>query len=113
MTRRTNVQVINNKAGLPEFVVLPYLEYIKITNEKRFEMEDAVPSEVVDIVVDKGFSSVKSWRIHLGLLPEDVAEKIGVSQHVYLQYERAKKLRKATLKKIAEAFGINVKQLRF
>lgn len=114
MTTHTNIQVINNKAGLPEFVIMPYSEYRKIIDKKEsLSMDDAVPGEVVKMVFINKYTTTKAWRIHLELLPEDLAEKLGISQQAYLQYEQDKKLKKATLKKIADAFGINVKQLMF
>lgn len=114
MTTHTNVQIINNKAGLPEFIVMPYSEYLSIINKKeKFSFDDAVPSEVVNMVFIDKYTTTKAWRMHLGLSQEEVASRIGISQPAYSQYEQSKKLRKTTLKKIANALEINVEQLMF
>lgn len=75
MITHTDVQIINNRLGLPEFAVLPYSEYLKLVNKKEINTENVVPSNVVDMVFIKGYSPTKAWRIHLGLSQEEVAEK--------------------------------------
>jgi len=49
----------------------------------------------------------------LGLTQKEVAEKIGITQAALSQMESGeKKLRKATLEKLAEALGVSVEQIR-
>lgn len=113
MTIHTNVQIINNEKGLPAFAVLPYTEYLTLINKKEIDIENGIPSEVAHLALDNDISAAQAWRMHLGLSQEEVAEKIGISQSAYSQYEQSKKLRKVTLRKIADALGINVEQLMF
>lgn len=113
MTIHTNPQIINNEKGLPAFAVLPYAEYLSLVNKREINIENGIPSEVAHLALDNDISAAAAWRIHLGLSQEEVAKKIGVSQPAYSQYETSTKLRKTTLRKIADALGINIEQLMF
>lgn len=58
-------------------------------------------------------SAIRAWREYLGLTQKEVADKMGVSQAALSQMESGeKKLRKATLEKLAKAMGLSVEQLR-
>ena len=57
-------------------------------------------------------SPIQAWREHLNLTQAEVAEKMGISKAAYSQMETAKKNRKATLQKIAEAMNIDYLQLQ-
>ena len=54
----------------------------------------------------------KTIDIETGI-PNEVANKIGISQSAYSQYEKSQKLRKATRIKIAEALQIKPELLDF
>jgi transcriptional regulator with XRE-family HTH domain len=55
----------------------------------------------------------RAWREYLGLTQKDVAEKMRIAQAALSQIESGeKKLRKATLEKLAQALGVSVEQIR-
>ena len=56
---------------------------------------------------------VRAWREYLGLTQKEVAKRMGITQAALSQMEAGeKRLRKATLEKLAAAMGIGVEQLR-
>jgi ribosome-binding protein aMBF1 (putative translation factor) len=107
-TRPINVQTILQN-GRPAFVVIPYDEYLRwVPNAAA---DDSVPHEVMRYVLREGFSLARAWREHLGLSQQEVARRIGITQAALAQIEAAKRPRKATLEKLAEALGIHAAQL--
>jgi len=61
----------------------------------------------------QGLSLVRAWREHLGLTQEEVARRMGVTRPAYAQMEaKGVRPRVPTLKKIAEAFGVEWEQVR-
>ena len=113
MTELTNIQFINNEQGQPQFVVMPYAQYLELSNNKKINIETGVPSKVVNMVFDNNYSPVQAWREYLKLSQIEVANRIGISQSAYSQYEKSQKLRKATRIKIANALKIKPELLDF
>lgn len=113
MNALTNIQILKNENGTPQYVVIPYADYLMLTGTKPVNIDTGVPSEVVNMVFDRNYSPIKAWREYLGLSQIDVAKKIGVSQSAYSQYEKSANLRKATVAKIATALNIKPEQLEF
>lgn len=107
-----NAQVIRGMDGVPEFVVLPVAEYLSLKN-KKINMDDGVPNQVVNMVFDNDWTPIRAWREHLGLTQEEMAQRLGVSQPTYSSQESSTKTRKATREKIAAALGIKPAQLDF
>ena len=108
MSTLTNVQFIE-QGGKPVFAIIPYEEYLKLLPPE----EVTIPHEVVGLVIKKGMNLVKAWRTYLGMTQAEVAKKAGLSQAALSQMEkRENKLRNATLKKLAEAMGISIEQLK-
>ena len=97
---------IIEKDGLPEYVVVPYEEFL------RFVQREAglIPNEVVSRYVDCD-SIVRAWREHLGLTQAEVAERMHISQSAYSQLEASPHLRPSSRGKIARALGISDEQL--
>lgn len=95
--------------GKPAFVVLPYETYIAHFGTWVPE-GDGVPHEVVKLTLS-GLSQARAWREYLGLTQEEVALRLGISQPALAQIEAAKRPRKATLEKLAQALGIRLEQL--
>jgi transcriptional regulator with XRE-family HTH domain len=56
---------------------------------------------------------LQAWREYLMLTQADMAECMGITQAGYAQIEAAKRPRKATLQKAAEALGITLEQLAY
>ena len=108
-----NIQFINNEQGQPQFVVMPYTQYLELSNTKQINTDTGVPSEVVNLVFDNNYSPAQAWREYLKLSQVEVAKKIGISQSAYSQYEKSQKLRKTTQIKIASALGISPDLLDF
>jgi len=108
MNAPTNIQIINGPGGKPEFVVIPYADYIATYQKER----DLIPHEVVSHTVD-GMTPVKAWRTHLDMTQADVAQRMGISQSAYAQLEVSDKLRKSSRERIAAAMGISAGQLDF
>ena len=75
--------------------------------------EDAIPHEVVGLVIKKEMNLVKAWRTYLGLTQREIAKRAGISQAALSQMEKSTNtLRTPTLEKLAEAMGIGVEQLQ-
>lgn len=114
MTTLTNVQFIKNQAGIPEYAIIPFNVFQALVsgNVKTKIEEPTIPHEVIKIIAYHGATPTQAWREYLNLTQAEVAEKMGISQAAYSQMETAKKNRKATLQKIAEAMGIDYLQLQ-
>lgn len=113
MSAPINIQIIKQN-GHPAFVVIPYDEYIKTFPDKPWVPEgDLIPHEVVGLTIKKGFTLARAWREYLGMTQKEVADRMGITQAALSQMESGeKKLRKATLEKMAKAMGIALEQLR-
>ena len=80
-----NHQVIKNKQGHPEYLVVPYDEYLHLANKAKINVEYGVPNEVVDLMFDKNYSPARAWREHLGMTQAETATNIAISQSAYSQ----------------------------
>ena len=107
-------QFIAGRDGRPEYAVIPFKVFQDFFSEKVQQKEDniTIPHEVVEKIVLNETSPIQAWREYLNLTQADIAEKMGISQAAYSQMETAKKNRKATLQKIAEAMNIDYLQLK-
>lgn len=86
---------------------------IKIIMNKTIDIETGIPSDVVNMFFDNNYSPAQAWREYLNLSQVEVANRIGISQSAYSQYEKSQKLRKTTRIKIAEALHIKPELLDF
>ena len=113
MNEPTNIQTIM-KDGKPAFVVIPFDDYVRMFPETpRVPQGDAIPHDVVGLTIKKGYTLARAWREYLGLTQKEVAERMGITQAALSQMEAGeKRLRKATLEKLAAAMGTGVEQLR-
>ena len=69
MHAHPNQQIIRNKQGEPEYVVLPYADYLQLIQQSIINLEHGVPSQVVDLIFDKNYTPAKAWREYLGMTP--------------------------------------------
>jgi len=76
------------------------------------ENDITIPHEVVEKLIMEKKTAIQAWREYLNLTQAEVAERMGITQAAYSQMETAKKNRKATLQKIAEAMNIDYLQLK-
>ena len=113
MNKPTNVQIIKQD-GRPAFAVIPYEEYVRTFRKApRIPESGNIPNDVVWLSIDKGYTLARAWREYLGLTQKEVASRMGISQAALSQMESGeKKLRKASLEKLAGALGVTVEQLR-
>ncbi|SJM90602.1 Helix-turn-helix domain protein [Crenothrix polyspora] len=109
MNALTNYQTILGANGKPEFVVIPYADFVKLPGTFRPGM---IPHAVVGAAVD-GKPMLQAWREYLMLTQEDIAKRMGITQAGYAQIEAAKRPRKTTLQKAADALGITLEQLAY
>jgi DNA-binding XRE family transcriptional regulator len=112
MTRPIDIphQIIE-QGGKPAFAVLPYEDFVKLAAQCADESDVTIPHEVVKANV-RGDTMVKAWREHLGLTQDELAAKAGISQPAVAKLEKPdSRPRRATLKKLAAAMGIEVEQL--
>src|SRR5690625_4747079 len=114
MSAVTEYQVIHNIEGQPEYVLVPYQDFVNsgLTSQLA-ATEPTVPNAIVNRVFDEGITPMRAWREHLGLTQAEVAERVGTSQASYAQTENRQRPRKSTLRKIAKAMGLAYEQLDF
>ena len=95
-------------------MVIPYDEYVRTFRKTpRIPESGSIPNDVVWLSVDKGYSLARAWREYLGLTQVEVAARMRISQAALSQMESGeKKLRKASLEKLAQALGVTVERLR-
>lgn len=105
MNAPKNIQIINGPDGKPEYVVIPYAQYLAERRAEKLRDPNMIPNKVVGRTVD-GATHVKAWREHLGFTQAEVAAKLGIMQGAYAQQEGSDKLRRSTREKIAAALGI-------
>lgn len=110
--------------GAPAFVVVPYSDYLALTDEaakgrakvaaKTAQLRDdgGVPHEVFTMSLKNNWSMIRAWREHLGFTQTQMAERLGVGQPTYAGMEAVDaKPRKSTRERIAAILGVSVAQL--
>jgi DNA-binding XRE family transcriptional regulator len=111
MKTHTEPQVIY-KNGVPEYAILDYSEYLKLSGKKLTDEEICIPSDVVDLMFDKDISLIAAWREHLKITQKELADRLDVNQSTISQIEKKdSKPQRRTLEKIAKAFDVRVEQL--
>lgn len=109
MITPTNIQTILDKNGIPEYIVIPYDQFIKLS-ETAYN-KTTVPQEVVEIMVEKDVTLICAWREYLGFSQEEVARRMNIAQPTYSKIESSKRHRKDTIKRVAAALGISPAQI--
>ena len=93
---------IIEKSGKPEFVILPYEQYLKLVSD-----EPVFPNEVIGLEI-KFNNIIKAWRTYLKITQAQLAKRADISQAALSQMEKPEaKPHGATLKKIAKAMKIS------
>ncbi|EOI3549512.1 helix-turn-helix domain-containing protein [Cronobacter dublinensis] len=120
-----NTQIIHDKQGNPEYVVIPYEIYLSmlaqleddealasLPYESDSDDDVTLPHEVVGISVEQNVSLQAAWRIWRGLSQQEVAEKLGISQSAVSQLESPdSRPQKRTREKLAALYGCQPEQL--
>lgn len=110
MNAPIETQYINGSNGKPEFVVIPYYVFKNLT-KKISKEQPVIPNEVVQKTILDGIGIIRAWREYLELTQCEVASRMGITQSAYSQLEGAKNTRQTTRKKIANALGLDIRQL--
>jgi len=116
------VQIIERE-GKPEYAVLPYADYLALTEKAEMAMdltafdaalakpEETLPHESVRRLL-AGESPCKVWREHRGLTQAELAQAAGLSQPAIAQIESGqRKPGVAALQKLAKALGLDMDDL--
>lgn len=117
-----NLQYIHNENGTPVFVVLPIEEYRRLTGESDEQWADipyqsdefdhvAIPSEVVDIMIDQNVGALAAWRIYRGMTQTEAAAKAGISQSALSQIEKSGRPQAKTREMFARIYQCEPGQL--
>ena len=71
------------------------------------------PQLLSGMLANQGYGLPRAWREYLDLTRKEVASRMGISQTALSQIEKpGRKLRYATLEKLAEALNLHPEQLR-
>jgi DNA-binding XRE family transcriptional regulator len=112
MNRHTEHQILKSPDGTPLFAIIPWSEYEEAFGGRPDE-EVMIPHEVVKLNLLGEMSLIRAWREHMKLTQEEVARRMGVTRSAFAQMEtQGVRPRVSTLKKIAEAMGVEWEQLR-
>jgi len=113
MNAHIDVQIIEQN-GKPAFAVLPWTSFERVRPmlEQQAKIETGIPGPVVKAYAIDGKSLVLAWREHLGLSQAQVASRAGMKQPALSRIEKGDgQPRAATLKKLADAMGLQPEQL--
>jgi DNA-binding XRE family transcriptional regulator len=103
-------QTIKDANGAIQYVVVPYADFLRLSSK----LETAVPNEVVERVIMGKLTPIRAWREHLGLTQSEVAARMEISQAAFAQIESpGARPRKTTLRRVAQALGVQLEQLDF
>jgi DNA-binding XRE family transcriptional regulator len=109
MNTPTKHQVIEEN-GRPLFVLVPYQEYLRLTDE---DGDISIPLAVSMAANLEDKSLVRAWREHKGLSQAEVAGRMGISRPAYARMEEKREnLRGTTISRLAAALGVSREQLR-
>ncbi|MFN8439654.1 MAG: helix-turn-helix transcriptional regulator [Caldilineaceae bacterium] len=103
-------QTIKDASGAIQYVVVPYEDFLRLGSRQ----EHGVPNAVAEKVLIGKLTPIRAWREQLGLTQTEVAARMGISQAAFAQIEAPEaKPRKSTLRRVAQALGIQLEQLDF
>jgi ribosome-binding protein aMBF1 (putative translation factor) len=103
-------QTIKDASGAIQYVVVPYADFLRMSSR----VETAVPNEVVERVIMDKLTPIRAWREYLGVTQSEVAARMEISQAALAQIESPEaRPRKTTLRRVAQALGIQLEQLDF
>ncbi|MFP7755558.1 helix-turn-helix domain-containing protein [Thermodesulfobacteriota bacterium B35] len=110
MSAHIEPQVIKHN-GRPVFAVLPWDEYKRLVSMACDDDDVFFPNDVVK-ANSSGMCLVRAWREHFGMTQAELARKAGMSQPALARIEKgAGTPRMSTLSRLADAMGIDVRQL--
>lgn len=107
------VQIVK-QGDVPVAAVLSWPEYQQLVKKAagaRLQTEAGIPQNVIEEVFLRESSPVKAWRKHLKLTQAEAAARIGISQAAFSQIEKVRNNQEDTLRRVANAFGIDFELL--
>jgi len=108
---RTKYSRIIGPDGKTQYFLVPVEDFNQLLTQPVSNQEITIPNAVVKMHVLEEMPLIAAWRTHLSLTQAEVARSMNISQAAYSQIENAKNPRVATRKKVAEALGIDHRQL--
>ncbi len=103
------IQVIKD-GERPAFIVIPYERWLEMSGENGDAIH--IPYEVMNLRMKAGISLIAAWRKHLKITQRELADQMGMTQSAIAQIEKAgTKNRRQTLEKVADALGLDIRQL--
>jgi len=111
MNVHTKYSRIVGSDGKTQYFLVPVDEFNQLLPQTETDLEVTIPNAVVKMHVLEEIPLIAAWRTHLSLTQEEVARRMNISQAAYSQIENAKNPRVSTRKKVAEALGIDYRQL--
>ena len=111
MNVHTKYSRIVGPDGETEYFLVPVEEFNQLLTQPVSDQEVTIPHAVVTMHVLEEMPLIAAWRTHLALTQTEVARRMNISQAAYSQIENAKNPRVATRKKVAQAIGIDYRQL--
>jgi len=111
MNIHTKYSRIVGSDGKTQYFLVPVDEFNQLLTRTETDQEVTIPNAVVKMHVLQEMPLIAAWRTHLSLTQEEVARRMNISQGAYSQIENAKNPRVPTRKKVAEALGIDYRQL--
>ncbi len=110
MNTLTDYQVINDKAGNPAFVVIPYEDFRHIREE--IEADNlTLSNEVVGKTVMEDKSLLCAWREYRNIPKEAMAQRMGMASGEYEAVEKQKQIPGKYRKAAAEILGTDERLL--
>lgn len=102
---------ISEEAGR-RFAVVPLEQFTELVERAGETDALTLPHEIVSRHLVDDVPLVRCWREYLGMTQAELATRLDVSQAQVAQWEQPDaKPRHASLKKLASAMGIHVRQL--
>ena len=90
-------------------VVISYDDFLRLGQLPEEQIR--YPHEVVTAHAIDGLSLLAAWRRYLNVSQVQLADKLGVSKPWIAQLEKANDTKISTLKRVADALGIQFEQL--
>jgi DNA-binding XRE family transcriptional regulator len=100
-----NLQIINSVSGKPEFVLLPFAVYEKLSPKLQIELATADTDYVPFVLEDYVDNPVALARMKAHVTQEQLAEAMDVSQAYVSKLEAQKKVTPKTLEKVQTALA--------
>ncbi|MDY0287306.1 MAG: helix-turn-helix transcriptional regulator [Sphaerochaeta sp.] len=111
MNVHTKYSRIIGSDGKTQYYLVPVEEFNQLLTRTEPDQEVTIPNPVVKMHVLDEVPLIAAWCTYLCLTQEEVARRMDISQGAYSQIEHAKNPRIPTRKKVAEALGIDYRQL--